>query len=303
MTKDSSVKLDRRVTVLLGIACVLMIIAAVVSAYLGFNLVSNYRTSLANGRFVSTDYLSLILGLLNLAAFGLDLFAAMLLLLRKHIGLAVILIGIVLAFGLAAPLISNFMDTSQMLNPSFDIPTLTNMATAFATTGLYGLIYGSSMIAFSIPAIIITRLNYKKLQTNNVRWRTLPFMASGVLVIVASLISAYSGIETLYNYFAYMLTHNVPGYVGPLSLGLLNLGAFGAGLFGGTLLLLKKRVGLAVILVGLMLACMLAISGYIPPDNLLLGSSTIVISVAALILAGLNHRTLKQDALKMELKV
>lgn len=301
MSSSGTLQLGRWGAFSLAIAGALMIIAAVLSAYFGYSLLLVYRGSLSYYH-IPVDYRALYFTVLNFGAFGLDLFAAMLLLLRKHIGLAVILLCMVLAFGLAAPLISNFIDTSQMLNPGFDIPTLTNMVTAFATTGLYGLIYGFSMIAFTIPVLIITRLNYKKMQATNVRWRKLPFMASGVLVIVASLISAYSGIETLYNYFAYMLTHNVPGYVGPLSLGLLNLGAVGAGLFGGTLLLLKKRVGLAVVLVGLMLACMLTISGYIPPDNLFLGSSTIVILVAALILVGLNYRTLKQEALIAELK-
>ena len=97
MSANNAVKLGRLSTVALVLASILMVIAAVVSAYFGFSLLVQYRATLTYYH-IATDYRALYFGLLNFAAFGLDLFAAMLLLLRKHVDVAVILIATVLAF-------------------------------------------------------------------------------------------------------------------------------------------------------------------------------------------------------------
>lgn len=129
----------------------LMILAAVVSAYLGFNLLTSYRTSLYNGRFVSPDYAGLYVGLLNLVAFGLDLFAALLLLLRKYVSLAEALVGIVLAGGLAASWIFTY----------YHSPFIYMYYGQFLLQGLFVV---TLMTVFSIATLIIIRLNRKKLK-------------------------------------------------------------------------------------------------------------------------------------------
>ena len=117
-----------------------MIIAAVLSAYFGFNLLLDYQATV-NRYNVQTDYASLYIGLLSIAAFGLDLFAGMLLLLKKHLVIAETLTAIVLACGLASPWIVLY----------FHSPLVYIYWQTFA---LQGLMTSSPMIAFSLVTLV-----------------------------------------------------------------------------------------------------------------------------------------------------
>ena len=262
----------------------LMIIAAGLSAYFGFNLLLDYRATV-DRYHVQTDYASLYVGLLNIVAFGLELFAAMLLLLKKHIDLAETLASIVLACGLASPWFFAY----------FHSPLIYMYYETFL---LQGLFVSSPMIAFSLATLILIRLNRKKLkQDNNMRWTALPFTVSGALMIIASIPFAYSGIS-LPVYLASTGT-KLGNYYSALLVVLLNLLVFVLDLFVAMLLLKRKRVGLAAVLVGLMLAIglplqLIALGGYMGPFWAF-GSPTIACLIATLILVGLNYRKLKQD--------
>lgn len=263
----------------------LMIIAAVLSAYFGLNLVESYRTSLANGRFVSTDYPSLYVALLSFVSFGLDLFAALLLLLRKYIAVAEILVSIVLACGLAAPWIFTY----------FHSPLIYTYWEQFLLQGLY---VASPMIAFSLITLILVRLNRKHFkQDTNMRWTTLPFTVSGALMIIASVPFAYNGLYLLW--VAAFSGSALANYYVVYLLVLLYLLMFGTFLFLASLLLKRKRVGLVAVIIGAALVVGLPLQ-----LSLLRGSGdpawafdspTIACLIATLILVGLNYQKFKQD--------
>ena len=265
---------------------VLLIIAAGVSAYFGFNLLTNYRTSLANGRYVPTDYASLYVGLLSFVAFGLDLFAAMLLLFRKNTALAETLAAIVLACGLASPWIFTY----------FHSPLVYMYYGAFLLNGLF---VSSPMIAFSLIALILVRLNRKKLNLDfNRRWSEFPFTVAGVLMIIASMPLAYnvSYLLWLLWFSGSALSSVVPAYL----MALLYLVLFGLDLYIASLLLKKKRVGAASAIVGVMLAVGLPLQLFLWKSYgdpfYVFDSPTIACLIGTLILVGLNCRNLKQTS-------
>ncbi len=136
----------------------LMITAAIVSAYLGYDLLLSYQRSIGEYHEYMTDYASLQIGLLNFLAFGVDLFAAMLLLLRKHVATAKFLVISVLALGLAAPFIS------RLNAPLIYTEHPTSIFMSYAPFWLKGLLAGLPMLAFSIPALTLIQLNRKKLK-------------------------------------------------------------------------------------------------------------------------------------------
>ena len=257
----------------------LMILAAALSAYFGFSLLNSYQASVAYYH-VATSYMELYVGLLNFAAIGLDLFAAALLLLRKYVVLAEVLVGVVLAFGLASPLI-------------FTIE-------GYLPIG--GLIFGLPMIAFSIVTLILLRLNNAKLkQETNMRWTALPFVLSGALMILASILSAYSGLDLLLLYRTGLSTAYAAIYRSDLYVGILNLVVFGVGLVAGILLLRRKHFGFAAIFASLVVVFELAspffsdLGGYLPPERLAFRAPTIAFSIATLIILALNRGKLKPD--------
>jgi hypothetical protein len=262
----------------------LMIIAAALSAYFGLNLIESYRTSLANGRFVQTDYPSLYVALLSFVSFGLDLFAALLLLLRKYVGVAEILAVIVLACGLAAPWIFIY----------FHSPLIYMYWEQFL---LQGLFVASPMIVLSLVTLILVRLNRKQFKQDNMRWTTLPFTVSGALVIIASVPFAYNGLYLLW-VAAFSGSALANYYVAYLDV-LLNLLMFGAFLFLASLLLKRKRVGIVTIIIGASLVVGLPIQfsllkGFGDPVGAF-GLPTIACLIATLILVGLNYQKFKQE--------
>jgi hypothetical protein len=136
----------------------LMILAAVLSAYFGFNLLINYQKSQVEYYQYLTDYASLLTGLLNILALSIDLIAASLLLSRKRIIFAKFLVIQVLAFGFAAPLISRL--TAPIIYAN-------NPATTYMYYGTYwlkGVLASLPMLAFSIPALVLIQRNSQKLK-------------------------------------------------------------------------------------------------------------------------------------------
>jgi len=288
MSKESIPKTNSFV-----IAGVLMIIAAVLSAYFGFIHLSFYRGSLISSAFVSVDYLSLYLGLLNSAAFGIALFAAMLLVLRKQAVLAEILVAIVVAFGLATPFIYVFYSLIH-----YDVTLVTFIDSWRWKNGLF---WGLPLIAFSIPALILSRLNHRKSKNTNLRWKTLPLLVAGALMIALSIMSAYSGIMLMLEYQAGSTTIYARVYISELTVGVVNLLISGLSLLSGWLLLRRKQVDVAVLPIVLVFALGLAapllssVGGFLENAALAYAPPTIAFSIAALLIIGLNRRQLKQD--------
>jgi hypothetical protein len=132
-------KPSRGVVLPLKISGALMIVAALLSFCFGILLLSTYQASIEYYN-TANFYAALHVGILNLLAFGLGLFSGALLLIRKHVALSVTILVVVLAFGLASPLI--FYAEGYMWEN--------------------GLFLGSPMIAFSTAAIILAGLNYRK---------------------------------------------------------------------------------------------------------------------------------------------
>jgi hypothetical protein len=192
--------------------------------------------------FSPIDYRALYLGLITLAAFGINSFAAMLLLLRKKPLLAEVLVVTVMVLGITTLLI-------YVLYPFPSESTLS--AISSSTRWINGLYSGLPMITFTIPALILLRSNRRLPQDSNMRLIPRPFAISGALMYITSVMSAYSAIQALIDYvesgdatyFSYLF----------LGLCLLSLGAFGAGLLAGRLLLKGHRIGLAVTAVELLL--------------------------------------------------
>jgi hypothetical protein len=289
----STVKIGRSVFV----AGALMIAAAILSAIFGFYLLSAYRMSLVNGHFVPTDYPSLFMGVFNLVAVGLDLFGAMLLLLRKHIGLAVTLTGFVLAFGVAAPFVTNFANPSHY---SFVDASWTLIMEQAVKIGLLGLLYGLPLIVFSVPTLIITKLKLRKMQNAYGQWPKVSFMAAGALMVTASMVSAYSGLEILFGNNAFVFTHASWSYFGPAVMAILDLVIFPVAMAAGVRLIKRKQTSLAAAFSGLVLAFMVAVTtvgGFIPFDAFVFGAFTIVASIGALTIVGLNYRRFQQSTI------
>ncbi len=278
-------------TLSFALAGALMIIAAILSAFFVFINLRLYWGSLLSGRFVSTDYRALFLGLFDSATFGASLFAAMLLLLGKKAHLAKLVVTVVAAFGSATPLIYIF----------FPIP---EEPIAFAIFNsirwLMGLSFGFPIIAFSIPALVLLRSNRRRLQSGNMQGIPLPFAISGSLMIIASLMPIFTAIETLSNYGVNAIngSTSILTYQS-LAMVLLGLGAFGTALPAGWLLLKRRLVGLSVILAGFVLvfASAMVVIGYslynvFPWAAIAL--TTTAFALTALILVGLNFRKFKQ---------
>ena len=267
---------------------VLMIIAAVVSAYFGLTLLNDLVVSVGAKHF-HVDFARLYVGVLSLVSFGLDLFAALLLLLRKYVVLAEVLAVIVLACGLASPWIFTYFHSPLVYM-------------YYETVLLNGLFVSSPMIAFSLATLILVRLNRKKLKQDvNMRWTALSFTVSGALMIIASVPFAYHGLS----YLAYLVSvaseaaNYGVNYYWALLMVLLYLLVFGADLFVAMLLLKRKRVGLAAVIVGVVLAIglplqFIVLRGAVDP-SWAFDSPTIACLIATLILVGLNYRKFKQD--------
>jgi hypothetical protein len=268
------------------LAGVFMVIAAILSAYFVFINLSLYRGSLISSAFVSTDYRSLSLGLLDLVAFGLSLYAAMLILLRKKARKAKVLTTIVTAFGVATPLI-------YVLYPISSEPILL-LAIANSIRWINGLFLGLPIIAFSIPALILLRSNQRLPQDSNMQCIPVPFAISGALMIVASIFSAYVGLQALLTYGINALNGSTSSFTyQSLALGLLGLGAFGVALAVGRLLFSRQHVGSAVVLVGLVLffAPAIVFLSFLLYDIawVAIALTTTASSISALLILGLNH--------------
>ena len=176
---DVNLKLSWQVALPFFASAASMIVAAGLSAYFGFMLLADNQLAIGAGKFV-TAYWNIYAGFLNLTSFGLGLFAAVLLLLRKYVVLAEVLAGIVLACGLASSWI--FMYFHSPLVYANWAPFL-----------LQGVLVSLPMIAFSLVTLIIVRFNRKKLNLDfNRRWIVFPFTVSGVLMVIASLPLAYN---------------------------------------------------------------------------------------------------------------
>ena len=262
----------------------LMIIAAVLSAYFGFNLLLDYQATI-NRYNVQTDYASLYIGLLSIVAFGLDLFAGMLLLLKKHLVIAETLAAVVLACGLASPWIVLY----------FHSPLIYIYWEKFL---LQGLIASSPMIAFSLVTLILVRLSRKKLKLDfNRRWTVFPLTVSGILMIIASVPLAYDASYILW--LIWFSGSALGNYATAYLEALLYLALFGLDLFIASLLLKRKRrAGLAATIVAVMLAVGLPLQLFllkgVEMPFLVFDSPTIACLIATLILVGLNYRGLKQ---------
>ena len=276
------------------IAAALTVTAAIVSAFFGFWLLSAYRTSILNGRFVSTDIPGLFLGVFNFVAFGLDLFAAMLLLLRRHVGLAVILLGVVLAFGVSAPFVTNFVNQTHI--SIIDYPKFIVLQEVI-WSGLLGLLPAVPMIAFSAPALIVTWRSQRKRQESFGRWPKFSFAFAGVLMVAAAVLSAYSGLEILFGINAFVFTHASWSYYAPAVTAILDFVICPVALLAGVWLLKRKQTRLAVAstaaVFGLMVA-VTAVSGFVPFDTLVFGTYAYVASITTLTLVALNYRKLEQ---------
>ena len=230
-----------------AIAAALMVASAVLSAFFGFYLLSAYRTSILNGRFVSTDIPGLFLGVFNFVAFGLDLFAAMLLLLRRHVGLAVILLGVVLAFGASAPFVTNFVNQSHV--SIIDYPRFIVLQEV-VWSGVLGLLPALPMIAFSTPALILTWRSQRKRQESFGRWPKFSFAFAGVLMVAAAVLSVYSGLEILFGNNAFVFTHASWSYYGPAVTAILYFVICPVAIASGVWLLKRKQTRLAVDIYG-----------------------------------------------------
>ena len=238
MSANDKAKVSWRTALPISIACALMILASILSAYFGFNLLLDYRASFADYH-IQIDYASLYGGILNLVAFGLDLFISMLLLLRKHVALAEVLTSTVLAVGLATPFIFTYYYPSHIYM-NYEI------------FWLKGLLAGLPTLAFSVPTLILTWLSRRKLKQDlSRRWTILPFAMAGASMVLASLLSGYSGLTLLTSYPPYSISSSLYG-------GLYNLVTLGFCLLAGLLLLKRKYVWLGAILAVVTLAIMLA---------------------------------------------
>jgi hypothetical protein len=263
---------------------ILMILAAVTSAYFGFTLLNNLVVSEGVMHF-HTNYANLYVGLLSVAAFGLDLFAALLLLLRKYAAVAETLAAVVLACGLASPWIFTY----------FHSPLIYMYWGTFVLQGLW---VSLPMIAFSLVTLILVRLNRRKLKLDfNKRWTVFPFKVAGVLMAIASVPLAYNAAYLLW--VIWFSGSALSSYVAAYLEVLFHLSLFGLDLFIAYLLLKRKRVGVAAAIVGVMLAVglplqLFLLKGFEDPFWVF-DSPTIACLIATLILVGLNSRKLKQD--------
>lgn len=273
---------------------VLLIVAAALSAFFGFYLLASYRNSMLNSRFVSTDIPGLFLGIFNFIAFGVDLFAAMLLLLRRHVGLAVILLGVVLAFGISAPFVTNFVNQTHI--SIIDYPKFIVLQEVI-WSGLLGLLPALPMIAFSIPALIVTWRSQRKRQESFGQWPKFSFAFAGVLMVAAAVLSAYSGLEILFGNNAFVFTHASWSYYAPAVTAILDFVICPVAILAGVWLLKRKQTRLAVAstaaVFGLMVA-VTAVSGFVPFDTLVFGTYAYVASITTLTLVALNYRKLEQ---------
>ena len=261
----------------------LMIVAAGLSAYIGFTLLQNTQVAVGARNF-ETAYWNIYTGALNLASFGLGLFAAMLLLLRKYVALAEILAGIMLACGLAAPWIVMYFHSPLIYMYWWTFP-------------LQNLLVSLPMIVFSLATLIMVRLNRKKLKLDfNRRWTLFPFTVSGILMIIASVPLAYnvSYLLWLLWFSGSALSSNVAVYLEVL----LYLALFGLDLFIASLFLRRKRVGAAAVIVAVMLAVGLPLQLFllkgVAMPFYVFDFPTVACLLATLILVGLNYRNLKQ---------
>lgn len=288
MSTDNKVKIVQLIKLSFAIAGVFMLIAAILSAYSGLIQLIDYRGSLSYP-FSPRDDRGLILGLLYFIAFGLSLFAAMLLLFRKKPLLAEALVVTVMILGIATPII-------YVLYPIPSESTLS--AITNWTRWINGLYSGLPMITFTIPTLILLQPNRRLSQDSNMRLIQRPFAIAGALMYITSVMSVYSAIQALIDYrgsgdatyFAYLF----------MALCLLSLGVFGAGLFAGRLLLKGHRIDLAVILMALMLALAFPITVVAYLSLCIWSLSfigiallTLTFSITALILVRLNYRKLK----------
>jgi hypothetical protein len=121
---------------LLVISGILMIIASIVSIYLGVLLLNSYNSSVAHAYYIY--YSSLYVGILNLIAFPLELISGAVLLTKK-VRLSVIIVVAVLIIGLASPLILHFEGYLWET----------------------GLLFGSPMIVFSAIALALAFLGHR----------------------------------------------------------------------------------------------------------------------------------------------
>ncbi len=135
------------------ISGLLLIAAALLSIYFGSIFVNSYNST----RYVY--YAGLPIAVLHLAALGLELVAATLLLIRKRSTIAVASMVIVLLLGLSIPLI-NMLDQPNVSGPAFFLFHLL----LDPATWLNGLFLGSPMIAFSAAGLIIIALDRRRIQ-------------------------------------------------------------------------------------------------------------------------------------------
>jgi hypothetical protein len=267
-----TVKTNGWVPLSFALSAALMIIGATASAYLGSMLMLSYQGDLQH--YTRFAYLDLYLGLLNYIALGIGLFSAVLLLLRKYPNLAEALIAVVLAFGLATPLIF----TMEGLMPE------------------NGLLLGWPMVAFSIITLVLLRLTRRKQNDVNAHWTAVPFSIAGVLMVTASAISAYTGIKLMVDFFQGLSTGVPAYYLLKLLGGVSILVVFGACLFAGERLLKRKQIALAAVLVSIVLLIELAagfitdMGGNLPYENFAFRASTVLFSIITLLLVGLNYR-------------
>ncbi len=271
--------------------CALMIITAVISACLAVNLLTSYRISLYNGRFVPTDYASLYVGLLNSVAFGLELFAALFLLLRKYVNLAEIFVALVLACGLAAVWTFTYYHSPfvYLYHGVLLLPSL------FAAL---------PMAVFPIATLSLIRSNRRKLKQANIkRWTALPLILSGALMILASLPFAYNSLSLLSYLVSIIPKSTTFGTYFPnaVLVVVLNFLFFGINLIAAVFLLKKKRVRLAMVIVAVALAIGLPLqiiaNEPLPSPGLPFDFPTIACSFATLILVGLNYEYSKNDVI------
>ncbi len=125
---------------------------------------------------------------------------------------------------------------------------------------------------------------------------------SGILMLIASIISLVLGILLLDSYFSYKSSKYIPYEL--LTVGSLNLTAFPLGLISGVLLLSRKyaNVGaiitIAVLVIGLAIPLIRINRGYVWESGLLFGLPMIVFPAIALALALLGQRKYNQPTTK-----
>ena len=181
-TTNNNIKPGRQVP-LPSISGLLLIVAALVSVWFGSLFINTYTDSNWHVYFAG-----LPISVLNLVACGLELFAATLLLIRRHTSIAVASMVTVLLLGLSIPLI-NMLDQPTTSGPSYFL----FRHLVDPSMWLNGLFWGSSMVAFSVAGLIIVALDRRRIQGTPGISAT---VAAATLALFWSIIAAVNIIQT-----------------------------------------------------------------------------------------------------------